>query len=56
MIQQPEDQTFIDNAQIDEGILTEALDNLCNGMAITLSQDDRQILAKVYSRPLAKVF
>ena len=49
MIQQPEEQTFIDNAQIDEGILTEALDNLRNGMAITLSQDDRQILAKVYS-------
>jgi nucleoside-triphosphatase THEP1 len=49
MIQQPEDQIFIENAQIDEGILTEALDNLRNGMAITLSQDDRQILAKVYS-------
>lgn len=48
MIQQPEDQIFIDNAQIDEAILTEALDNLRNGMAITLSQDDRQILAKVY--------
>lgn len=49
MIQQPEDQMFIENAQIDEGILTEALDNLRNGMAITLSQNDRQILAKVYS-------
>jgi AAA+ ATPase superfamily predicted ATPase len=36
MIQQPEDQIFIENAQIDEGILTEALDNLRNGMAITL--------------------
>jgi nucleoside-triphosphatase THEP1 len=49
MIQQPENQIFIENAQIDEEILTEALDNLRNGMAITLSQDDRQILAKVYS-------
>jgi hypothetical protein len=40
--------SILKNAQIDEGILTEALDNLRNGMAITLSQDDRQILAKVY--------
>ncbi|MFN5516486.1 MAG: AAA family ATPase, partial [Cyanobacteriota bacterium] len=49
MIQNPTDPDFIDNAQINSEILEAALDNLRNGMAITLSQHDRQILSQVYA-------
>lgn len=41
-------QESVEEIQIDDGVLDQALENLRNGMAITLSKTDRMILKTVY--------
>jgi hypothetical protein len=48
MLQQQRRQEFVENAQIDETIFNQALDNLRSGMEITLSKADREILKTTY--------